>query len=127
MKQNRVIFYLPLGLFVATALFGWSTLAASNQVWQTARVLSVKKVLHTPQYVFSGYPQIHYYLLYISLRTSDTTYCAEYETPLLDEINDVLASDGKDVAVMVKGKNATMDVPQRHKLKARFVTTEHCL
>jgi hypothetical protein len=33
-----------------------------------------------------------YYLLYFAVRTSDQTYCAEYETPVLDEIDDLIGS-----------------------------------
>jgi hypothetical protein len=57
---------------------------SSNESQQTAQILSVRKVLRN-QYFVSRHPQIHYYLLYISLRISDQTYCSEFETPVLDE------------------------------------------
>ncbi|MGB7603458.1 MAG: hypothetical protein WBM24_24355 [Candidatus Sulfotelmatobacter sp.] len=56
----------------------------------------MRKVLRN-QYFVSRYPQIHYYMLYISLRISDQTYCSEYETPVLDEIEDVTSATGKSV------------------------------
>jgi len=51
-----------------------------NEGQQIGKILSVRKVLEN-RYVGSRYPQIHYYLLYFAVRTSDRTYCAEYETP----------------------------------------------
>ncbi len=53
---------------------------SSNESQLAAQVLSVRKVLRN-QYFVIRYPQIHYYMLYISLRISDQTYCSEYETP----------------------------------------------
>jgi hypothetical protein len=44
------------------------------------------------RYFVSRYPQIHYHLLYFAVRTSDQTYCAEYETPVLDEIDDLFSA-----------------------------------
>jgi hypothetical protein len=76
---------------------------SSNESQQTAQILSVRKVLHNPYFV-SRYPQTHYYLLYISLRISDQTYCSEFETPVLDEIEDVTSVTGKSVEVVLKGE-----------------------
>ena len=75
----------------------------ANQGEQTATILSVRKVLRN-QYFLSRYPQIHYYILYISLRASDQTYCFEYETPVLDEIADVTSATSQDLSMVVKGK-----------------------
>ena len=73
---------------------------SSNESQQTAQILSVRKVLRH-QYFVSRYPQIHYYMLSISLRISEQTYCSEYETPVLDEIEDVTSTNGKSVEVVL--------------------------
>jgi len=67
-------------------------------------VLSVR-IVRRGQYFLSRYPQIHYYLLYISLSISDRTYCTEYETLVLDEIVDISSVPGQNANVVVKGKN----------------------
>jgi hypothetical protein len=59
--------------------------SSSGEGQQIGKILSVRKVLEN-RYFVSRYPQIHYYLLYFAVRISDQTYCAEYETPVLDEI-----------------------------------------
>jgi hypothetical protein len=51
-------------------------------------------------------------MLYISVRVSDQTYCSEYETPVLDEINDVLSANGKDVEVLLKDKRIIVRTPK---------------
>jgi hypothetical protein len=78
------------------------------------------------RYFVSRYPQIHYYLLYFAVRTSDHTYCAEYETPVLDEIDDLFAAKDKDVEAVLKGKSLTLRTPKGWKLKARLVEEKQC-
>ena len=101
---------------------------SSNESQQTARILSVRKVLSN-QYFVSRYPQIHYYMLYISLRISEQTYCSEYETPVFDEIEDVTSANGKSVEVLLKGKSIVIPVirtPKGRKLKAHLVDGKKC-
>jgi len=64
---------------------------SSSEGQQTGKIVSVRKVLRNPYY-FSRYPRIHYYLLYFSVRASGQTYCSEYETPVLEEIDDVFSA-----------------------------------
>ena len=78
------------------------------------------------QYFGSHYPQTHYYLLYFAVRTFDRTYCAEYETPVLDEIDDLFSAKDKDVEFVLKGKSLTLKTPKGRKLKARLVEQKQC-
>jgi len=101
------------------------TVEPANQGEQTATILSVRKVLRN-QYFISRYPQIHYYILYISLRVSDRTYCTEYETPVLDEIADVTSMTGQDLSVYIKGRTITIHTTKGRKLKARLDDGNQC-
>ena len=78
------------------------------------------------RYFVSRYPQIHYYLLYFAVRTSDQTYRAEYETPVLDEIDDLFSAKDKDVEFVLKGKSLTLRTPKSRKFKARLVEQKQC-
>jgi hypothetical protein len=98
---------------------------SSNESQQTAQILSVRKVLRN-QYFVSRHPQIHYYPLYISLRISDQTYCSEFETPVLDEIEDVTSATGKTVEVVLKGKSIAIRTPKGRKLKTHLVERKQC-
>lgn len=99
--------------------------ALSSEGQKIAQLLSVRKVLRN-QYFVSRYPQIHYYVLYISMRISDQTYCAEYETPVLDEIDDLFAARDKDVEIVVKGKSLKLSTPKGRKLKMHLVEAKQC-
>jgi hypothetical protein len=78
------------------------------------------------KYFLSRYPHIHYYNLYITLRVSDQTYCTEYETPVLDEIDDVTSATNRDLVVVVKDETITIRTPKERKLKARLVNGNQC-
>lgn len=121
-----VMFTLDVSLASIQCAYGAGrALKSSNNSQQTAQILSVRKVLRN-QYFVSRYPQIHYYALYISLRISDRTYCSEYETPVLDEIEDVSSATGKIVEVVLKGKNIAIRTPKGRKLKAHLVDAKQC-
>jgi hypothetical protein len=98
---------------------------SSSESPQIGKVLSVQKVLRNP-YFFSRYPRVHDYLLYFAIRASGRTYCSEYETPVLDEIGDVVSAKDKDVDFVLKGKNLTLRTPQGRTIKAHLVDEKQC-
>jgi hypothetical protein len=99
--------------------------SSSSEGQQIGKILTVRKVLEN-RYFTSRYPQIHYYLLHFAVRTSDQTYCAEYETPVLDEIDDLFSAKERDVEFVLKGKSLTLRIPKGRKLKARLVEQKQC-
>jgi len=99
--------------------------SSSSKGQQIGKILSVRKVL-TNHYFVSRYPPIHYCLLYFAVRTSDQTSCAEYETPVLDEIDDLFSAKDKDVEFGLEGKNLTLRTPKGRKFKARLVEQKQC-
>ena len=99
--------------------------SSANESQHIGKILSVRKVLEN-RYFVSRYPQIHYYLLYFAVRTSAQTYCAEYETPVLDEIDDLFSAKDKDVEFVLKGKSLTLRTPKGRKLKAHLVEQKQC-
>jgi len=102
-----------------------AVLAVSNEGQQSGKVLSVRKVLRTP-YFTSRYPQIHYYVLYFAVRVADQTYCGEYETPVLEEVDDLFSAKNKDVEIVLKRKSLTLRTPKGRKIKARLVDDNQC-
>ena len=126
--QDLLIYVVLLGVFIAPiarASGSEHTGGTPENGNGTAKVLSVRKVLRE-QYFLSRYPQIHYYLLYISLSISDQSYCTEYETSVLDEIADVTSAINQNVAVAVKGKTVLIQAPKGHKLKAHLAKGSQC-
>jgi hypothetical protein len=99
--------------------------SSSSEVQQIGKILGVRKVLEN-RHFGSRYPQVHYYLLYFAVRASEQTYCAEYETPVLDEIDDLFSAKDKNVEFVLKGKSLTLRTPKNRKLKARLVEQKQC-
>lgn len=121
-EQRRSV--LPLVLLatvvLATTYAQDSAPPPSSEGQQIGKILSVRKVLRN-QYFGSRYPRMRYYLLYFGVHTSDQAYCAEYETPVLDEIDDLFSVKNKDVEFVFKGKSLTLRTPKGRKLKAHLV------
>ena len=115
-------------VFLAVAMYANGSAppqSSSSEGQPIGKVLSVRKVLRNP-YVFSRYPRIHYYLLYFAVRASGQTYCSEYETPVLDEIDDVFSAKDKAVEFVLKGKNLTLRTPHGRTVKAHLVDEKQC-
>jgi len=62
------------------------------------------------------------------MRIGEQTYCGDYETTILDEINDLTSSARKDVEIALDKdkKRVVLYTPQNRKLKARIVRTSEC-
>jgi len=123
---------LPVVLLATVVLaatgYGYSSgppPSSANESQHIGKILSVRKVLEN-RYFVSRYPQVHYYLLYFAVRASNQTYCAEYETPVLDEIDDLLSAKDKDVEFALKGKSLILRTPKGRKLKAHLVEQKQC-
>jgi hypothetical protein len=100
---------------------------SSRESPQIGKILSVQKTLLTTRpFVSRYYPQIRYYLLQFAVRVSDKTYCGEYKTPVLEEIDDLYAAKGKDVHIVLKGKSLTVKTPKGRKLKTWVAEPKHC-
>ena len=109
-------------ILIAQAQVSGTTASEGEQI---GKVLNVRKVLRDPYFV-SRYPTIHYYLVYFEVRASARTYCSEYETPVLDEIQDVFSAKDKDVEFVLKGKNLKLKTPQGRMIKAHLVEDKQC-
>jgi hypothetical protein len=115
-------------LLLALVLYASSSAPSQtspNEGQQVGKVLSVRKVLRNP-YFFSRYPRIHYYLLYFAVGVSGQTYCSEYETPVLDEIDDVFSAKDKNVEFVLNGKSLTLRTPHGRTIKAHLVDGKQC-
>jgi hypothetical protein len=72
---------------------------------------------------------MHDFDVFFSLRIGEQTYCGDYETVVLDEINDLASSQGKDVQMTLdqSKKVVILYTPQNRRLKARIVRASQCL
>ena len=123
---------LPVVLLATVVLaatgYGYSSgppPSSANESQYIGKILSVRKVLEN-RYFVSRYPQIYSYLLYFAVRISFQTFCAEYETPVLDEIDDLFSAKDKDGEFILNGKSLTLRTPKGRTLKAHLVEQKQC-
>jgi len=100
-------------------------LSSPSEGQRIGKILSVRKTLGS-RYLVNRYGRIHSYRLNFAVRISDQTYCSEYETPVLDEIDDLIAAKDKDVEIVLKGNSLTLRTPKGRKLKAWLVEQRQC-
>jgi hypothetical protein len=102
--------------------------ASSSSVRQTGRISGVRRVLRDTPWCTTRYSRIHDFDVFFALRIGEQTYCGDYETVVLDEINDLASSEGKDVEITLdkSKKRVILYTPQNRKLKARILRASQC-
>ena len=95
---------------------------------ETGRISGVRSVLHGTFLSTTRYSRIYDFDVYFSLRTRQKSYCVDYETVILDEIQNLVISEGKDLDIRldVSKNKITLYTPQGRKLKARIVHPNLC-
>jgi hypothetical protein len=104
------------------------TNSSSAEPPQVGKILGVRRVLRGSPIPISRYPRIRDFDVYFAVQLADQTYCADYETVVLDEIDDLMSCAGKDVGVMLDNNRKHLVVYTAHnrKLKARIVEGKNC-
>ena len=92
---------------------------------QHAKVLSVREVRHASLRM-SRYATTPQYTMDLALQFNGQTYCTGYETPILDEVHDLLATNGHDVPVTMQGKKVVMTLPNGRRVQTELVKSTQC-
>ena len=123
MRSSRLHLGLAFLLTGFVILPGLAQTASSD--YQSAKVLSVREVRHA-RFRNSRYPTTPQYTLDLAVQFAGQTYCTGYETPILDEVHDLMAVNCKDVQVSVHGKQIQLLLPNGRHVKADMVKSEQC-
>lgn len=124
-KSGFFGFGVAVTVLLGSTLFAYDGPPASSQN-------EVGKLVEVRQSVARGYPlsrysSIHVYTMYFTVRTSTSTYCVQYETSVLDEVNDLRASSGRDVQVDASArKRLTMVLPDKRNIRADLAPSDQC-
>jgi len=117
-------FVLPL---VAMMCLVWpSPFVFAQDSYQTATVISVRQIRHMGSLGPSRFAHTIYFTVDFALRLPAESYCVGYETPVLDEVQDLLASNGKDIRVKIRGKKLAVELPTGRRIKAELVKQTQC-
>lgn len=95
---------------------------------ESARIAGVRSTSHEAFLYTTRYSRIQDFDVYFSLRAGKETYCVDYETVVLDEIQDLTDAEGKDLNVSLEPRKNKVIIytPQSRKLKARIVRADLC-
>ena len=110
-------------LLVCCTLF--PSLAQTPESYQVAKVLSVRDVRHS-SFPTSRYPTTPYHTIDLAVQLNGQTYCIGYETPVLNEVRDLLAANGQNIQVALHGKTVLLIPPAGRQLKAELVKSSQC-
>jgi hypothetical protein len=116
---------IPRNCALLFLLFGALSLAQTPESYQVAKVTSVRQVRHG-SFPSSRYPTTPYYTTDLAVLLSGQTYCAGYETPVLDEVHDLMAANGHDIQIELNGKKILLILPAGRRLKAELVKSSQC-
>jgi len=100
--------------------------ACAQDSSQTATVVSVRQIKRMSGLSPSRYAGPIYFTVDFALLVSAESYCVGYETPVLDEVQDLLASNGKDITVQMRGKKLVVVLPTGRRIKAELVKQTQC-
>ena len=123
MERLRVSIGLVLLLAFFVILPGLAQTSSGD--YQSAKVLSVREVRHA-SFHNSRYPTTPQYTMDVAVQFAGQTYCTGYETPVLDEVHDLEAANGKDVQVSVHGKQMQLLLPNGRHVRADLVKSTQC-
>ena len=123
MKSSRL--HLGLAFLLAGFVILPGLAQTSSSDYQTAKVVSVRQVRHAG-FRTSRYPTTPQYTMDLAVQFAGQTYCTGYETPVIDEVQDLMAANGKDVQVSVHGKQIQLLLPSGRRVKADLVKSEPC-
>jgi hypothetical protein len=94
--------------------------------YQTATVVSVREIRHSPGLNPSRFSGPVYFSIDFALRVSDNSYCVDYETPVLDEVQDLRSANGREVKLEIHGKKLAVVLPTGRRIKAELVKQAQC-
>jgi len=121
---SRLMVVLLLLLVLCLVVF--PPVAFAQASYQTVTVVSVRSIRHMEGMGPSRFPHPIYFTVDFAFRASGQSYCTGYETPVLDEVQDLLATQGKNIQVEMRGKKLTVLLPTGRKIKARLEKPTQC-
>jgi len=102
------------------------SIVSAQDSYQTAKVASVRTIRRASGLNPSRYSGPVYFTVDFAFRLTNESYCVGYETPVLDEVHDLMAANGKDLRVEIRGKKLTVMLPSGRKIKAELVKPTQC-
>lgn len=89
------------------------------------------KLVSAQEYKRNGFPvsrwsSVHELTVHFVVKISERSYCAAYETIVVNEVQDLVSSTGKNVQAEVSDKKLQMILPSGRKIKASLLGDNQC-
>jgi hypothetical protein len=123
----RIICRFFLALLLAN-LICWAQVSSSfpPDGLHRARIVSVRQIKQTSGFPMSRYPTVARFTIDFAFRLASGNYCTAYETPVLDEVQDLVSANGQEVEVEIHGKKITVILPNGRRIRAELVKDTQC-
>jgi hypothetical protein len=122
LAKRFVLLLVPLICLIGA----FRPVVVAQDSYQTAKVVSVRQIRHSPGLNPSRFSGPVYFTIDFALQISANSYCVDYETPILDEIQDLRSANGKEVKIEMHGKKLAVVLPTGRKIKAELVKRTQC-
>ncbi|HEX8817546.1 MAG TPA: hypothetical protein VF753_18790 [Terriglobales bacterium] len=93
----------------------------------TAKIVSVRQIKQTNSFPMSRFPTVARFTVDFAFKYGAGNYsCTAYETPVLDEVQDLVSANGKEVTVEIHGKKILVTLPSGRKIHGELVKETQC-
>ena len=88
-------------------------------------IISVRQVARNG-FLVSRYSSAHVFTVDFTVRIEEHSYCIDYDTIVMEEVDDLRGAYQKEVQVDMEGKKLTIILPDGRKIKAQLADSTQC-
>jgi hypothetical protein len=126
MKRRACSEIILAVLLAGSFAFSQGASGTPPEGYQTARVVSVRQLKQMNGFPMSRYPTVARFTLDVAFRIDGQSYCTDYETPVLDEVQELVAANGRDVKVEIRGRKITIILPSGRRIRTEMARETQC-
>jgi hypothetical protein len=112
-----LLFFLPA--------FSLLLSAQTTGGYHAATIISVRQVARNG-FLVSRYSSAHVFTVDFTLRMDGHSYCIDYDTIVMQEVDDLRAAYQKEVQVDMQGKRLIIVLPSGRKIRAQLADSTQC-
>jgi hypothetical protein len=114
-------------LLVCTSMLAQTPPANPPEGIFTAKIVSVRQIKQTNSFPLSRFPTVARFTVDFAFKYGAGNYsCTAYETPVLDEVEDLVSANGQEVKVEIHGKKIMVTLPSGRKIHGELVKETQC-
>jgi hypothetical protein len=99
--------------------------AQATAGYHSATIISVRQVARNG-FLVSRYSSAHVFTVDFTLRMDGHSYCIDYDTIVMQEVDDLRAAYQKEVQVDMQGKRLIIVLPSGRKIRAQLADSTQC-